>query len=102
EGKGTHHHGQKGVEYQGKKNQGTLVFHVLVTNQKAEKKMKEMKASTEEIRNEMTHLINLAENCHNAFLQIREAVHPLILAAQSLDAQVDELVSAFLAQNHGD
>ncbi|KAH1047290.1 hypothetical protein J1N35_038074 [Gossypium stocksii] len=69
---------------------------------KAEKKMKEMKASTEEMRNEMTHLINLAENCHNAFLQIREAVHPLILAAQSLDAQVDELVSAFLAQNHGD
>ncbi|MBA0818146.1 hypothetical protein Gohar_028153 [Gossypium harknessii] len=69
---------------------------------KAEKKMKEMKASTEEIRNEMTHLINLAENCHNAFLQIREAVHPLILAPQSFDAQVDELVSAFLAQNHGD
>ncbi|KAB2008905.1 hypothetical protein ES319_D10G132100v1 [Gossypium barbadense] len=68
---------------------------------KAEKKMKEMKASTEEMRNEMTHLINLAENCHNAFLQIREAVNPLILSAQSLDAQVDELVSSFLAQNHG-
>ncbi|KAK8519443.1 hypothetical protein V6N13_133365 [Hibiscus sabdariffa] len=64
---------------------------------KAEKKVKKMKAWTAQEKEEVGRQINLAETRYQAILQIREAVHPLFLAAQSLNAQLDHLISACFA-----
>ncbi|KAK8519740.1 hypothetical protein V6N13_031772 [Hibiscus sabdariffa] len=56
---------------------------------KAKKKVRKWKAWTEEMRNVM-------ENHYQAVVQDREAVHQLFLAAEALDAQVLQFISAWL------
>ncbi|KAK8542523.1 hypothetical protein V6N13_136903 [Hibiscus sabdariffa] len=61
---------------------------------KAKKEVRKWKASTEQMR-------NLVENHYQAVVQDREAVHQLSLAAEALDAQLLQFISAWLDKTDG-
>ncbi|KAL4387897.1 hypothetical protein GQ457_09G002560 [Hibiscus cannabinus] len=68
-----------------------------VHKQKTGKKVKKMKVWTIQEKEKVAMQINLGEIRYQTILQIREVVHPLFLAAESLNAQPDHLISACLA-----
>ncbi|KAK5793465.1 hypothetical protein E1A91_A10G162500v1 [Gossypium mustelinum] len=61
---------------------------------KAEKKVKKWKGWTAEAR-------EAAEHVHLEVVQIMGAFHALNMALKTLDAQLDDFISAWLAQNGG-
>ncbi|XVF29462.1 hypothetical protein REPUB_Repub15cG0123400 [Reevesia pubescens] len=63
---------------------------------KAKKRVKKLKESTAQIKNEITQLQNMAENCYQGIVRLREEIHPHILAANSLEAELLQLISALL------
>ncbi|KAH1047289.1 hypothetical protein J1N35_038073 [Gossypium stocksii] len=68
---------------------------------KKEKKVKKWKAWTAEPREEVRQRLNWVQHVHQEIVQIREVLHPLGVAVKTLDAQVNDLISTWLAQNDG-
>ncbi|XVF29464.1 hypothetical protein REPUB_Repub15cG0123600 [Reevesia pubescens] len=63
---------------------------------KTEKKVKKWKASTAQMRQEITQLTNSVENCYQGIVLIREEIHQHNLAAESANAELLQLISALL------
>ncbi|KAK8556483.1 hypothetical protein V6N13_064515 [Hibiscus sabdariffa] len=63
----------------------------------SERRIKKVKRKLKAAREEVTQKITWAENRYREIVQIRrEIIQPLILATQSFDAQVDDIISTFL------
>ncbi|MBA0701846.1 hypothetical protein Goari_022190 [Gossypium aridum] len=56
---------------------------------------------TAEPREEVRQRLNWVQHVHQEIVQIREVLHPLGVAVKTLDVQVNDLISTWLAQNNG-
>ncbi|XVF29461.1 hypothetical protein REPUB_Repub15cG0123300 [Reevesia pubescens] len=63
---------------------------------KAKKEVKRLKASTAQMKKEITQLTNMVETHYQGIVKTREAIQPLIMAAESSDAELLQLISALL------
>ncbi|KAB2046528.1 hypothetical protein ES319_D01G241300v1 [Gossypium barbadense] len=66
------------------------------------RKLKLIKATMVKMREEMTQLVNMADNCHRRIVEAREEIRAQLVAADTRDALINEFICSWIDKNDSD